>query len=145
MGSTTEPGGTRPAATSCGDTVSSTIWKVSLAVLPMMFFSFSGSLSPGAWTTMRSTPWRWIAGSLVPSASIRRRMISIDCSTALPASAFIAWSEKVMRRRCSGAVAMVTSRPPPFGNGAPTRLRSRFIAVLTLAGSVIRTETAPST
>ena len=35
---------------------------------------------------MRSWPWRWIVGSLVPVSSMRRRMISIDCVDGLLAA-----------------------------------------------------------
>ena len=42
----------------------------------------SGSFSPGTWTRMRSSPWRWIVGSRVPTSSIRRRTISSDWRTA---------------------------------------------------------------
>ena len=76
------PGGTRPAAASSVVTLSSTIWKVSFAVLPMTALSFSGSLSPGASITIRVAPLRVMEGSRVPSWSIRLRMISMDCSTA---------------------------------------------------------------
>ena len=31
---------------------------------------------------MRSSPWRWMVGSRVPTSSIRRRTISSDCCTA---------------------------------------------------------------
>ena len=61
----------------------STIWKVSCAVWPMTSSSLRGSLSPGAWTTIRSAPWRVMEGSRVPRLSIRRRTTSIDWSTAV--------------------------------------------------------------
>ena len=67
----------------------------------MTFFSRSGSLSPAAWMTMRSLPWRAMSGSLVPIWSIRRRMTSMFCSTALAASASKASGTKAMRMRWS--------------------------------------------
>ena len=75
------PGGAAPPTTELSGR-SLTIWKVSLAVRPITAFSFSGSLSPGASTTMRSVPCLRMEGSRVPSASIRRRMISMVRSTA---------------------------------------------------------------
>ena len=87
---TSSSGGTWPDTASLGGTLSSTAWKVSFAVLPMTAFSFSGSLSPGASTTMRSTPCRSMTGSLVPSWSMRRRTISMSWSTACAVSAVIA-------------------------------------------------------
>ena len=96
---TSSPGGIRPAAMSSDVTVSSTIWKVSLAVWPMTFCSRCGSLSPAAWMTMRSLPWRAMSGSLVPIWSMRRRMTSMFCSTALDASASNASGTKVTRIR----------------------------------------------
>ena len=59
-------------------TVSSTMRKLILAVVPMISGS---SFSPGSWIRMRASPCRWIEGSLVPSGSMRRRRISIACST----------------------------------------------------------------
>ena len=59
----------------------STMRKSSLAVLPSSSFSRVGSCRPGTWTRMRSTPWRWISGSTVPSSLTRRSTIWIDCST----------------------------------------------------------------
>ena len=73
-------GGGRPGVR--GGAASSTIWKLSLAVLPMMARSLSGSLSPGASTTIRAAPWRMMVGSRVPSWSTRRRITSMDWSTA---------------------------------------------------------------
>ena len=42
----------------------------------------SGSSTPGSWTRMRSSPWRWMVGSRTPVSSMRRRMISMDWFTA---------------------------------------------------------------
>ncbi len=131
----------RPAAMSSGVTVSSTIWNVSLAVWPMTFFSFSGSLSPGASMTMRSAPWRLINASLVPMASTRRRMISMFWSTALNACCCIAWLESARWMCWSGAVEMVMSRPP-LGRASPRSWKS-LMALSIWAGSVIRTSTTP--
>ncbi len=137
------PGGMRPAAMSSAVTVSSTIWKVSLAVWPMTLLSFSGSLSPGASMTMRSWPWRAIDASLVPMASMRRLMISRFWSTALNASCCIAWSERARWMCWSPALVMVMSRPP-LGSGSP-RFWNSLKAVSSWAGSVIRTSTTPPT
>ncbi len=41
-----------------------------------------GSCRPGTCTRMRSGPWRWMFGSVVPSASTRRRSTSMAWSTA---------------------------------------------------------------
>ncbi len=80
-----------------GGTVSLTIWKVSLAVWPITFFSRSGSLSPGAWTTIRSVPWLEDGRLLGAEGwSIRRRTISIDWSTALAAA--VAWASGARRQ-----------------------------------------------
>ena len=53
----------------------------SLAVLPSSSLRRCGSCRPGTCTRMRSTPWRWISGSTVPSSLTRRSTIWIDCST----------------------------------------------------------------
>ena len=90
--STSASGGTAPASASCSEFSTSTIWKVSCAVWPMTRSSWVGSLSPGAWTTMRSAPWRVIEGSRVPRLSMRRRTTSIDCSTAVGPIWARAWS-----------------------------------------------------
>jgi len=50
-----------------------------------------------------------MSGSLVPSASIRRRMISIDCSTARAAVASKAAWEKLRRIVWFGPWSMFTS------------------------------------
>ena len=82
LGSSSSSGGVCWAA-SAGLVVSSSSWKVSLAVWPITCFSRSGSLSPGASTTIRSRPWRMMVGSRVPSWSMRRFTTSMDCCTAL--------------------------------------------------------------
>ena len=64
--------------------------KSSLAVLPSISFRRVGSCRPGTCTRMRSTPWRWISGSTVPSSLTRRSMIWIDCSTACRTRSVIA-------------------------------------------------------
>ncbi len=46
---------------------SSTSWNVILAVLPSSAIRWLGSERPGTWTTMRSSPWRSMEGSRVPS------------------------------------------------------------------------------
>ena len=81
-GSLSEPSGTRPERRSSAVTFSSSRWKVSFAVLPSRRLMRSGSSTPGSWTRMRSSPWRWIVGSRTPVSSMRRRMISIDWLTA---------------------------------------------------------------
>ena len=134
-------GGMWPAAMSAGWTWSSTIWKVSLAVLPITAFSRSGSLSPGASTTMRLVPWRMMVGSRVPSWSIRRRIISIDCSTALAAVVAAAsgagWSVMVWSApRCT-----CRSRTPPAPFSGWASFCSAAKEASSLAGSVMRTLT----
>ena len=62
---------------------------------------------------MRFCPWRWIVGSLVPVSSMRRRMISIDCSTA--------W-----RRRVSVATVLYFIVPLPSAPMVTTRSVSSF-------------------
>ena len=74
----------------------------SLAVLPSSSFRRDGSCRPGTCTRMRSTPWRWIDGSTVPSSLTRRSTIWIDCSTA--------WR---MRSTIAGSVGVSRIRPPP--------------------------------
>ena len=76
--------------------------KSSLAVLPSSSIRRFGSPRPGTWIRMRSTPWRWITGSTVPSSSMRRVTIWIDCSTAWRTRSMIAGSVQVRR-----------TRPPP--------------------------------
>ena len=56
---------------------SATMRNSSFAVWPRISFSRCGSWRPGTCTRMRSAPWRWMFGSVVPSASTRRRRTSI--------------------------------------------------------------------
>ncbi len=145
IGSTSSSGGTRPAAMSSAATWVSTIWKVSLAVLPITAFSFSGSLSPGASTTIRCAPCWVMIGSLVPSASIRLRMISMERVTASLAAASAAWATKATTILWSGATERVTSRAP-VSSRSPTEELNSLRAASTLVGSVIRTVTwSPTT
>ena len=78
-GSHSVPGG---AAVPRAAVSSPSRWNVILAVWPSSRLTRSGSVTPGNCTRMRLLPWRAITGSLTPVSSIRRRTISIDCSTA---------------------------------------------------------------
>ena len=76
------PAGGRPLIASSTGIDWSTIWKVSLAVCPRMSLRRCGSCRPGTWTRMRSEPWRWIIGSVVPSSLTRRLTTSMDWVSA---------------------------------------------------------------
>ena len=97
-GNSIVPGGGRPAS-AWPRSPSSTRWKVIFAVLPISRLTRSGSSMPGSCTRMRVRPWRWIVGSRTPVSSMRRRMISSDCSTAAVSRSTIACSVRatVMR------------------------------------------------
>ena len=85
-----------------------------------------------------------MVGSLVPSSSIRRRMISMDCSTALPASASMAASTKLMRSPASPSLFTVMSEPPVVpASGVPRAVRRAVAAALRRAGSVILSVISP--
>ena len=56
--------------------------KFSCAVFPKSFFILSGSLIPGNSTNILFSPRCKIVGSFVPTSSILRLIISIDCFNA---------------------------------------------------------------
>ena len=91
------PGGGVPARFA----VSSTRRKVIRAVLPISSLMRFGSSTPGSCTTMRLSPWRVICGSSTPVSSMRRRTISIDCTTAAFARS----------RRAAGGIVRLMSLP----------------------------------
>jgi hypothetical protein len=70
----------------------------SLAVRPRISLRRCGSCRPGICTRMRLAPWRWMFGSVVPSASTRRRSTSMAWSTArrtrssMPAWLSVSWT-----------------------------------------------------
>ena len=97
-----------PARPDRADTVGSTMRKSILAVLPSSSFSRVGSCRPGTCTRMRSSPWRWISGSTVPSSLTRRSTIWIDCSTDWRMRSVIAAGGTVSR--ISPPPASLTSR-----------------------------------
>ena len=137
-----EPGGRLPASACCKGVSRSTRWKVSFAVWPSRRLMLSGSFSPGTWTRMRSSPWRWIVGSRVPTSSIRRRTISSDCRTAE------SWSS-----RTALSVSRASIRPPSPSTTSSSRasglgLRSSSSATASpaSAGSVkVRVTASPRT
>ena len=112
----------------------STSWKVSFAVRPSNRLISSGSSTPGSCTRTRSAPCRWITGSFVPSGSIRRRIISIDCSMVWLCRSISPCSVKA-RRKAVPSAAMLTAGP-----------NSAKIARAALSSSGLRMEmlTAPS-
>ena len=106
----------RPAAAgraraSSADAFGSTSWKRHLRGLAdQTALTCSGSSTPGSWTRMRSSPSRWIVGSLVPVSSMRRRTISIDCSTAelrARSSATVVGLQRDRRRRRRSCTSML--------------------------------------
>ena len=74
---------------------------------------FSGSFSPGTWTRMRSSPWRWIDASRVPSWSMRRRTTSIDWSTADLARSVMACGSRVSEKWPVSSTVASNSRTAP--------------------------------
>ena len=66
---------------------------------------------PGTCTSTRLRPWRWMLGSVVPKASTRRRMVSIE-----------AWMAEFMRWVSPASVALSDT---PL---SPLRLTSRVWA-----------------
>jgi len=65
-----------PGVPSPEERVESTGLNVSRAVVPISAFNSSAEPMPGTWIRIRSSPWRMIVGSRVPTSSIRRRTIS---------------------------------------------------------------------
>ena len=61
-----------------------------------------GSSMPGSWTRMRSLPWRAISGSATPNSSMRLRIVSTACATAL---------SSITRR--DGSFRLKVHLPPP--------------------------------
>ena len=124
-------------------TLSSTIWKVSLAVWPITDFSCCGSLSPGASTTMRSAPWRTMFGSLGAQGV---DAAADDLDRLVDGLADVRWPGP--GRQSELAVAgrrrelTDTSRPPPVDRLAELAQR-RLRPLAIWAGSVIRTLTTP--
>ena len=62
--------------------LSETNLKFNCAVFPKSFFILSGSLRPGNSTKILFSPLCKIVGSFVPTSSILRLIISIDCFKA---------------------------------------------------------------
>ena len=124
-----EPGGTRPAMAWVTVVLLSTNWKVSLAVLPSRRLMRSGS-TPGTCTRMRSSPWRWMVGSRTPVSSMRRRTISMDCSTAEARRSRTASSvmERVMRPPSPRSVGMPGSR---FESSSSARSTASAVLMVT--------------
>ena len=117
------PAARGPAAPARPASVWSTMRNVSLAVLPSSSLSRDGSCRPGTCTRMRSTPWRWIDGSTVPSSLTRRSTIWIDCSTAWRMRSMIAGSVGVSRISAAAGVDHVDRALAGGAEQAAERLR----------------------
>ncbi len=125
IGSESSPGGGAR-----GFAFSSTRWKLILAVCPSRSRMRFGSVTPGSSTTMRSSPCRVICGSATPDPSMRRRTISIDCSTAARARARSAAGCSVSVTSPSGCPATANSPGTDCGMA-----RSAASAASSFAGS----------
>ncbi len=101
-----------PLARSAGLAFRSTILNSSRAVWPSSSLSACGSLRPGTWTTMRSSPWRTIVGSRVPSALTRRSTMSRAASIALLMKLRVPASVGVMMIRVESRTSISQSRSP---------------------------------
>ena len=112
--SRSDPAGMLPRRASATEVPTSTRRNTILAVRPSRRLMRSGSSMPGSWTRMRSGPWRWMVGSRTPVSSMRRRTISIDCSTAELRASWMASSVSVTVTVPSAALATsMSSAGPP--------------------------------
>ena len=92
----------------------------SVAVAPMLSLASAVSCTPGSCTMMRLPPWRWMTGSLTPSASMRLRRMVMFWSTAPSA----------MRLASAGVAWAFSSRPLPLSGWLNCRAGKPFISRL---------------
>ena len=100
---------------------------------------------PGTWIRMRSSPWRWIVGSRVPTSSTRRRTISTDWSMVRSSVACRSASLSRTVSTSPAPVASMSEAPTPVsettGSASP---RATSTARAMPAGSEMRACSVPS-
>ena len=122
-----------------------TALNVSFAVVPISAFNSAAEPMPGTWISTRSSPWRMIVGSRVPTSSTRRRMISSDCCRVRLSVACFSASDSCTTMSAPSAVTSIVLCPTPVSVITPVpRAPTASSAAAMPSGRSIVTRRMPS-